>query len=660
MKEMVMTTRLHGTWEHTRPVQVVGWLKRLVGRADRLLVYMPAAGGLQCWLCADGAGSRAGVEWWRRLAFRPLHGRRLPAADGCMAGVEWEIAVDCLPPVCLYRAEGLAALLCRGMVPQLVALDGEVLPMEGLTRQQLRRSGTAFAVLDRDLAQRLGLGLPASCFAASSAASGTPASDFSAASGSFAAGWSETPERLMRQVEDCLQRLFSGGAGAVGDCPLKVSPQLRQVPPEHIYRVPDALRTLQFADGGTSLSAAHGWEAYGLYRPSSHRHHRLVMLYPQGTLEETRRFFRFLCGQSMQLPLWWESDESRWAAYDPGPEAFRQLEQVLLHPGVPDAEGAVTVYVLLIPGGGDRPCAAGTPLAARLHRLARLWGDVVWGPFPLHGLESPALAYTFASQLARLSLRLGGLPWRPVPAAVSGAGVAAGVATCSGGRLLDPLYAFTTLDDEEDVCSDCRCGRLAQLPFFLADRLGRLCRARALRRPDGSQQQVVVCLRADFPAAAQEALAAALLSLLSECGVVLAHCRLTPHLLPLCVDETRPGGFPPAGTCLTLASGEHLLYCREAPVGVQAFSGRSAERCTWRRCAPLAVRLSRLEASGSLRPVEGTAVPQLLGQVYRWVCGNPLRTDGSPWPYVLGHAADALRRYYRECCDGLHPGVVCQ
>lgn len=658
MKEMVMTARLHGTWEHTRPAQVVGWLKQLVGRADRLLVYMPATDGLQCWLCADGAGPWTGVEQWQRLAFRPLRGRRIPVADDRVAGVEWDIAVDCLPPVCLYRTEALAELLYRGMVPQLVALDGEVLPMEGLDRRQLRRCAEAFAVLDRELAQRLGL--PMVGGKGFSTAENACSSSEVFFSGEDVDAPPEMPDRLMRQMENRLQRLFSVDTSAGKDCPLKVSPKLRQVPPERIHHVPEALRTLQFADGGTSLSSSVGWTEYGLYRPSSHRHHRLVMLYPQGALEKARCFFRFLCRQCLQLPLWWESDESLWVAYRPGPDSFCQLEQALLCTDQLPAEGAVTVYCLLVPRGGGQPCATGTPLTERLCRLARLWGDVVWGPFPLHGLESPAQTYTFASQLARLSLRLGGLPWRAQPLLVPDVAVVAGVAVCSGGRLLDSLYAFTTLEEEQGLCCECRCGKLTQMSSFLSGHLAQRCRAQVLHEPDSFGQAVMVCLRSDFPAVAQEALVTALLPLLDVAEVVLVHCRLTSHLLPVCMDETRVGGFPPVGTCVTLSSGEHLLYCREAPDAQPTFSGRSVERCTWRRCAPLAVRLSRLDASGNLRPVEGTAVPPLLEQICRWVCSNPLRIDGSPWPYVLEQATDTLRRYYRECCDGLHPGVVCQ
>ena len=200
-------------------------------------------------------------------------------------------------------------------------------------------------------------------------------------------------------------------------CPLTLCLRLQDVPSQRLHRVDEALQMCCFGEGREERCPEEGCRKYGLWSPSAYSSHRLVMLYPQGALQQARSLFDQLFQQSMLLPLWWQTDEAQWMPYIPGQEAYRQLEEVLRQaPWTAQLEEA-RVYALLVQDGATAQSAAGTPLDVRLRRVARLVDDCLMEPVPLHAVERKELAGSLKSQLLRLSVELGGLPWKLQPSA---------------------------------------------------------------------------------------------------------------------------------------------------------------------------------------------------------------------------------------------------
>ena len=432
-------------------------------------------------------------------------------------------------------------------------------------------------------------------------------------------------------------------------CPLTLCLRLQDVPSQRLHRVDEALQMCCFGEGREERCPEEGCRKYGLWSPSAYSSHRLVMLYPQGALQQARSLFDQLFQQSMLLPLWWQTDEAQWMPYIPGQEAYRQLEEVLRQaPWTAQLEEA-RVYALLVQDGATAQSAAGTPLDVRLRRVARLVDDCLMEPVPLHAVERKELAGSLKSQLLRLSVELGGLPWKLQPSAPHDAMPVVGLLTGDDGSGGRPVFAFSVWKAGKGRCSRETAGQLRRMVFQLGYALQECCAEDGSDACEAPCRQLLVCVRAGMPQNHLALLHQAVRPLLSQVSVVLAFCRLTSGQHALCMEPDAPQGVPAMGTCVSLLTGEHLLHCRAA-------SGRGGLR----RAAPLAVRFCRLTAAEGeetvlSNPIEphDACLPLLLEQVCRSVWSNPSQLHGSGWPWVLQRARHLLHDFICDLRDGL-------
>lgn len=436
---------------------------------------------------------------------------------------------------------------------------------------------------------------------------------------------------------------------SVKGCPLSLCLRLQEVPSRRLHRVDEALQMRCFGEEGEERCPEEGCRKYGLWSPSAYSSHRLVMLYPQGALQQARSLFDQLFQQSMLLPLWWQTDEAQWMPYIPGQEAYRQLEEVLRQaPWTAQLEEA-RVYALLVKDGAAAQSAAGTPLDVRLRRVARLTREQVMEPIPLHAVERKELAESLKSQLLRLSVELGGLPWKLQPSAPHDAMPVVGLLTGDDGSGGRPVFAFSVWKAGKGRCSRETAGQLRRMVFQLGYALQECCAEDGSDACEAPCRQLLVCVRAGMPQNHLALLHQAVRPLLSQVSVVLAFCRLTSGQHALCMEPDAPQGVPAMGTCVSLLTGEHLLHCRAA-------SGRGGLR----RAAPLAVRFCRLTAAEGeetvlSNPIEphDACLPLLLEQVCRSVWSNPSQLHGSGWPWVLQRARHLLHDFICDLRDGL-------
>lgn len=705
MKERILKALVQGISQADHAAQVCRWMKQLIqaGPTDTdRWIYTPSEGELQGWLGAQPLTGVPGVEVCSRLAFRPLQCERVPSGGRGLMLTEWTIGLEVLPPVLLYRGAPLMQLLRQGIVPQKVVWQGEVLTLQSLGRQAVSCGQEAYAVLHEELMRRLELVIPPvlavresplqqyqsierqlrQLFAAGSLSSATessvtekclsseesvlssPQSASSSTSVSFlplpvtankAVSGISSPERNLSPSESILsaeeKAVWKNECEVVSvkGCPLSLCLRLQEVPSRRLHRVDEALQMRCFGEEGEERCPEEGCRKYGLWSPSAYSSHRLVMLYPQGALQQARSLFDQLFQQSMLLPLWWQTDEAQWMPYIPGQEAYRQLEEVLRQaPWTAQLEEA-RVYALLVKDGAAAQSAAGTPLDVRLRRVARLVDDCLMEPVPLHAVERKELAESLKSQLLRLSVELGGLPWKLQPSAPHDAMPVVGLLTGDDGSGGRPVFAFSVWKAGKGRCSRETAGQLRRMVFQLGYALQECCAEDGSDACEAPCRQLLVCVRAGMPQNHLALLHQAVRPLLSQVSVVLAFCRLTSGQHALCMEPDAPQGVPAMGTCVSLLTGEHLLHCRAA-------SGRGGLR----RAAPLAVRFCRLTAAEGEETVLSTPIephdaclPLLLEQVCRSVWSNPSQLHGSGWPWVLQRARHLLHDFLCDLRDGL-------
>lgn len=712
MKERILKALVQGISQADCAAQVCRWMKQLIlaGPTDTgRWVYTPSEGELQGWLGGQPLAGVPGVEVCSRLAFRPLQCERVPSDRRGWMLTEWTIGLEVLPPVMLYRSAPLMQLLRQGIVPQKVVWQGEVLTLQSLGRQAVSCGQEAYAVLHEELMRRLELVSPPvlavresplqqyqsierqlrQLFAAGSLSSATessvtekclsseesilspsekvlssPQSASSSTSVSFlplpvtankAVSGISSPERNLSPSESILsaeeKAVWKNECEVVSakGCPLTLCLRLQDVPSQRLHRVDEALQMCCFGEGREERCPEEGCRKYGLWSPSAYSSHRLVMLYPQGALQQARSLFDQLFQQSMLLPLWWQTDEAQWMPYIPGQEAYRQLEEVLRQaPWTAQLEEA-RVYALLVQDGAAAQSAAGTPLDVRLRRVARLVDDCLMEPVPLHAVERKELAGSLKSQLLRLSVELGGLPWKLQPSAPHDAMPVVGLLTGDDGSGGHPVFAFSVWKAGKGRCSRETTGQLRRMVFQLGYALQECCAEDGSDACEAPCRQLLVCVRAGMPQNHLALLHQAVRPLLSQVSVVLAFCRLTSGQHALCMEPDAPQGVPAMGTCVSLLTGEHLLHCRAA-------SGRGGLR----RAAPLAVRFCRLTAAEGeetvlSNPIEphDACLPLLLEQVCRSVWSNPSQLHGSGWPWVLQRARHLLHDFLCDLRDGL-------
>lgn len=712
MKERILKALVQGISQADCAAQVCRWMKQLIlaGPTDTgRWVYTPSEGELQGWLGGQPLAGVPGVEVCSRLAFRPLQCERVPSGGRGLMLTEWTIGLEMLPPVLLYRGAPLMQLLRQGIVPQKVVWQGEVLTLQSLGRQAVSCGQEAYAVLHEELMRRLELVIPPvlavresplqqyqsierqlrQLFAAGSLSSATessvtekclsseesilspsekvlssPQSASSSTSVSFlplpvtankAVSGISSPERNLSPSESILsaeeKAVWKNECEVVSakGCPLTLCLRLQDVPSQRLHRVDEALQMCCFGEGREERCPEEGCRKYGLWSPSAYSSHRLVMLYPQGALQQARSLFDQLFQQSMLLPLWWQTDEAQWMPYIPGQEAYRQLEEVLRQaPWTAQLEEA-RVYALLVQDGATAQSAAGTPLDVRLRRVARLVDDCLMEPVPLHAVERKELAGSLKSQLLRLSVELGGLPWKLQPSAPHDAMSVVGLLTGDDGSGGRPVFAFSVWKAGKGRCSRETAGQLRRMVFQLGYALQECCAEDGSDACEAPCRQLLVCVRAGMPQNHLALLHQAVRPLLSQVSVVLAFCRLTSGQHALCMEPDAPQGVPAMGTCVSLLTGEHLLHCRAA-------SGRGGLR----RAAPLAVRFCRLTAAEGeetvlSNPIEphDACLPLLLEQVCRSVWSNPSQLHGSGWPWVLQRARHLLHDFICDLRDGL-------
>ena len=712
MKERILKALVQGISQADCAAQVCRWMKQLIlaGPTDTgRWVYTPSEGELQGWLGGQPLAGVPGVEVCSRLAFRPLQCERVPSGGRGLMLTEWTIGLEVLPPVLLYRSAPLMQLLRQGIVPQKVVWQGEVLTLQSLGRQAVSCGQEAYAVLHEELMRRLELVIPPvlavresplqqyqsierqlrQLFAAGSLSSATessvtekclsseesilspsekvlssPQSASSSTSVSFlplpvtankAVSGISSPERNLSPSESILsaeeKAVWKNECEVVSakGCPLTLCLRLQDVPSQRLHRVDEALQMCCFGEGREERCPEEGCRKYGLWSPSAYSSHRLVMLYPQGALQQARSLFDQLFQQSMLLPLWWQTDEAQWMPYIPGQEAYRQLEEVLRQaPWTAQLEEA-RVYALLVKDGAAAQSAAGTPLDVRLRRVARLVDDCLMEPVPLHAVERKELAESLKSQLLRLSVELGGLPWKLQPSAPHDAMPVVGLLTGDDGSGGRPVFAFSVWKAGKGRCSRETAGQLRRMVFQLGYALQECCAEDGSDACEAPCRQLLVCVRAGMPQNHLALLHQAVRPLLSQVSVVLAFCRLTSGQHALCMEPDAPQGVPAMGTCVSLLTGEHLLHCRAA-------SGRGGLR----RAAPLAVRFCRLTAAEGEETVLSTPIephdaclPLLLEQVCRSVWSNPSQLHGSGWPWVLQRARHLLHDFLCDLRDGL-------
>ena len=712
MKERILKALVQGISQADCAAQVCRWMKQLIlaGPTDTgRWVYTPSEGELQGWLGGQPLAGVPGVEVCSRLAFRPLQCERVPSGGRGLMLTEWTIGLEVLPPVLLYRGAPLMQLLRQGIVPQKVVWQGEVLTLQSLGRQAVSCGQEAYAVLHEELMRRLELVIPPvlavresplqqyqsierqlrQLFAAGSLSSATessvtekclsseesilspsekvlssPQSASSSTSVSFlplpvtankAVSGISSPERNLSPSESILsaeeKAVWKNECEVVSakGCPLTLCLRLQDVPSQRLHRVDEALQMCCFGEGREERCPEEGCRKYGLWSPSAYSSHRLGMLYPQGALQQARSLFDQLFQQSMLLPLWWQTDEAQWMPYIPGQEAYRQLEEVLRQaPWTAQLEEA-RVYALLVKDGAAAQSAAGTPLDVRLRRVARLVDDCLMEPVPLHAVERKELAESLKSQLLRLSVELGGLPWKLQPSAPHDAMPVVGLLTGDDGSGGRPVFAFSVWKAGKGRCSRETAGQLRRMVFQLGYALQECCAEDGSDACEAPCRQLLVCVRAGMPQNHLALLHQAVRPLLSQVSVVLAFCRLTSGQHALCMEPDAPQGVPAMGTCVSLLTGEHLLHCRAA-------SGRGGLR----RAAPLAVRFCRLTAAEGEETVLSTPIephdaclPLLLEQVCRSVWSNPSQLHGSGWPWVLQRARHLLHDFICDLRDGL-------
>lgn len=588
MKELCLHAFFDGSASGVGRQDVCRWLALLAGMPETVGMPLPArllcddsADAIEIWLpvsddCGGvpGGSSAEGVAVYRRVLLRPARGS---GEDG-----EWRVGVELPADVGVCRHLPLSELLMTGSVPQRVVMDGRVFPFGNLTMEQMRRMDEGRAVLTPQLVRTLGLKCPV--------------------------GKRMAYAELHREVERRLCACFPGGGEAEG-CPLHVDLRLPDVPAGRIFRVPAEQFRLRFGQQGEAALPREGLERYGAFGVSPCRLLTVVMLYPEGRLEDARRLFRLLFPMAGLIGAVPSGKEDEWLAYrtdgkagdSSGDSAVDGLVSALYAMqarvcgvaggsvgsfagvlmsgpacGLAGRPGGNRLYCYIPPEGSWEEPLRGektlhreeslrwAALSVRLRRLVRLFGSLFLGPVPLHGIGAEALGWRLPSLAADLLVQMGGVPWVAAGAEEHGGVLFAGL-SCSGFRQGGEVFCAggfwqpSLLRCQDEVCCPSR-----RFGFFFGHSFRMACERFARRHEGELPDKVLIYCHPDFPQGVLRDVAAELGRYLPAVPVALARVRSMAGAPPCCYDPGADGCMPPAGTCLHMGGGRMLLFCRGA------------------------------------------------------------------------------------------------
>lgn len=648
MKELSLHTFFDDAPRDAGPHDVCRWLAVLAGVPEAAPAGVPARllcegtpDEIEIWT-AD-ASLQEGVAVYRRVLFRPVKEE----------GAGWRIEFELLPDVGVYTALPLTGLGLVDGFPQRVVMDGQVFLSEGLGAEQMRRLDEARAVLTPRLAEALGVKCP-------------PVRRVTYAA-------------LQDEAERRLAACFPGG-GELPGCPLRVDLRLADVPADCFFTVPTGQRRLCYGMQGKGVLPRRGLELYGAFKGSPHRRLTVVMIYPEGRLDDARRLFGLLGPLSKLIAAMPCGNVERWVAYRADGTAVERLTSVLYAmQAVAGASAGSRLYCYLSPGRDAPALPRGAELSTRLLRLVRSFGSLFVGPVPLHAISAEAFGWRLPAVASDLLAQLGGVPWVQAEEGVEDDTLLAGFSCLRRG--VETFCAAAFCLPSSLCCTDevCRASR-GFAPFF-GRRFRMACDRFADLHAGRLPERLVVYCHHDVPPGELSALAEEVgdcrlavpvaekggkaLPLTEKGGkkngkafpmtkkeeeedgtdlpavpVVVARVRLLADRLPRCYDPDAGGCMPAAGTCLRCGDGRMLLFCREA---LPACGRRQAFHP-----APLEVRFHRLAADGTLLPLPAGEAEELAAQTCRLVWNHPVYVDGSALPPVLSYTDRLARLRHRE------------
>lgn len=390
MKELFLHTFFDGVARVVGQPDVCRWLATLAGVPAVGGMPLPArllcdtcTDGIEIWTTDDGAPSAGGVTVYRRVLLRPVREEE--------DGGRWRIGVELPADVGVCTSRSLSELGMAGVVPQRVVMDGRVFPFEKLTMEQMRRMDEGRAVLTPQLAGELGLKCPA--------------------------GGRLSYAELHREAERRLAACFPGGGEAEG-CPLRVDLRLPDVLAERLFTVPEGRCLLRFGQQGGGRRPRQGLERHGAFRASPHRLLTVVMLYPEGRVEDARRLLGLLFPMGGLVGTMPSGKAEEWVAYRAEDAVVDYLTSTLYAMQAASGGSAgCRLYCYIPPGAGMPAVPQGVELLVRLRRLVRSFGSFFLGPVPLHGIDAEAFGWRLPSVAASLLVQMGGVPWMPAGAA---------------------------------------------------------------------------------------------------------------------------------------------------------------------------------------------------------------------------------------------------
>lgn len=613
MKELFLHTFFDGAARVVGQPDVCRWLATLAGVPAVGGMPLPArllcdtcTDGIEIWTTDDGAPSAGGVTVYRRVLLRPVREEE--------DGGRWRIGVELPADVGVCTSRSLSELGMAGVVPQRVVMDGRVFPFEKLTMEQMRRMDEGRAVLTPQLAGELGLKCPA--------------------------GGRLSYAELHREAERRLAACFPGGGEAEG-CPLRVDLRLPDVPAERLFTVPEGRCLLRFGQQGGGRRPRQGLERHGAFRASPHRLLTVVMLYPEGRVEDARRLLRLLFPMGGLVGTMPSGKAEEWVAYRAEDAVVDYLTSTLYAMQAASGGSAgCRLYCYIPPGAGMPAVPQGVELLVRLRRLVRSFGSFFLGPVPLHGIDAEAFGWRLPSVAASLLVQMGGVPWMPAGAAGRDTTLFAGL-SCSGSRRGQEEFCAGGFWHPSSLrCVEEVCFPLRRFAFRFGGRFRMACEHFAGEHEGYLPDRVVVYCHHDLPSGVLREVAGEFCRYQPVLPLVVARVRLTAGIAPCCYDPGAEGCMPPAGTCLHSGEGRMLLFCREA---LPALGKRRAFYP-----APMEVRFDRLAADGSLLPLPKAEAEELAVETYRLVWSHPAHVDGSALPSVLSCTDSLARRHYQE------------
>lgn len=613
--------------------EVARWLVALARLPDAGGTPFPArllcddgVDGIEIWLPDAAAPSAEGVAAYRRVFLRPVREEE--------DGARWRIRVELPADVAVCASPPLSELVMAGSVPQRVAMDGRVFPFEELTMEQMRRMDEGRAVLAPGLAASLGMKLRR----------GRKIS------------YAELPGEVERRLSAC----FPGGGEAAG-CPLHVDLRLPDVPACRLFRVPPEQRRLRFGRQGEAALPREGLERYGAFEASPRRLLTVVMLYPEGSLEDARRLFRLLFPIGGLIGAMPSGREDGWVAYRTDGMSGDAVVDGLMASlyAMQAAGGGFTggpavgpigssaggpagnrLYCYIPPEGSAGALLREAGLLVRLRRLVRLFGSLFLGPVPLRGIDAASFGWRLPSVAAGLLVQMGGVPWVSAEAAGRDGVLFAGL-SCSGFRRGGEEFCAGGFWQPSLLrCADEVCCPLSSFAVFFVFHFRMVCERFARGHEGSLPERVVVYCHHDVPHGLLSGVAAELARQRPVVPVTLARVRRLADASPCCYASGAEGGMPPAGTCLHGGDGRMLLFCREA---LPALGKRGVFHP-----APLEVRFDALAADGDLQPLPVAEAERLAAETCRQVWMHPAYVDGSALPSVLSCVDGLARRRYQE------------